>query len=847
MINAKKLEKAVISGGICPFTLKYRSNFPITFLRGENPFSDKSTVLLEEIIHPDDYMPFCEEISNVVSGKSKEIKAHARLNTAGSYRWYYISCSLDKVVKNESKLELCGTMFDVTEYLECEGEDAVMRQFRSKIKNPMADGEIPSLSDILGEEYLGRIQQPFTHIDGVYSAIIDSNGKIICGDKDKPNIQKMSYQRGKNIRVKHRNCATWIIASESPEMLNDCAGLLDTMVKTVSEIANSYIIIGEEAENSQNANKLLGQNFEDQILLNDIYSKILRSKDTGSTFKSVIPLVKDYLSLAELIFVSDANIPIQAYTFGENGSFTPMVPDFIPNDAIYNELDNSSSIVCTNEDDLKCRKTQNRGCALSRVYENGRASGVILFTSKETGRTFTNRERKLLRTITQIIATLINRYFIENRLNDSQARLKRLAFYDSTGIPNRIAFEQDFSNGIKNGECGAVVAVELSNLKEISEMYSFDYADEVLCSVAEYISAIPTNSDKCVYRFATDILYIRLSNSEEAEEFANAVLKKLQEPWFFSENEHRLKAFAGLVNFPEHIDEVSECIHALSGTLRFAKDRKMEEAALYSEGIEDKLDKAMRLRKLIPDAVENDFHGFYFLCTPIVEAETGRIACCEAHLYWKNENMIAPRSEFLPIINRMGYAVKTYEYVVNRLCEFCKEVREAGIPDFRTSFEIPENILTEESSIILLKKALMQYSLPGSAVSISVSESKKTLCDSKNLRQLAEMGINIISDDKGDSFFTSALTSVPSIKMVKLCMSRLSTDPISSAFVRSVIDDAHAKGMKVCIRDVDNIRDLDLAKQFGTDFIQGIVNGRPLHTAELLNKLIQKDEEEKDA
>ena len=847
MVNAKKLEKAVNVGGSCPFTMKYRSNFPITFLCTENPFTDKSTALLEEIIHPDDYMPFCEEINSIVNGKDTGIKVHARLNTRQGYRWFYISAVLDKTVKNETKLEFCGSMFDVTEYLECEGEDAVMRRFKSKIKSPLDSGETPCLSDILGEEYLGRIQQPFTNIEGVYSAIIDCDAKIIRGDKEKTNIQKMSYQRSKSIRVKHRNCASWIIAGEDSEKLRECTTLLDTMVKTVSEAANSYIIIGEEAENSQNANKLLGQNFEDQILLNDIYSKVLRSKDTVSAFRKVIPLVMDYLSLSELIFVSDEAQPVQAYTFGENGDIIPMMSDFVPNEKIYNELDNNNSIVCTSEDELKCRVTENRGCALSRVYQNGKAAGVILFTTKETGRTFSNRERKILRTITQIMATLISRYFVEGKLAASQQRLKRLAYYDVTGIPNRSAFEQDFENAVKSGERGSVLAVEINNLKDISEVNSFDYADRVLQSVAEYIAALPMNTDKCIYRFSTDILYVRISNAEDTAELADTILEKLKEPWFFSENEHRLKAYAGIVIFPDDVGESSECIKALSDTLRFAKDRKLDGAAFYSEGMEDRLDKAIMLRKLIPDAVENDFRGFYFLCTPVVEADTKKLVCCEAHLYWKNENIIAPRAEFLPIIDGMGYSVKTYEYVVSRLCAFCKAMRNIEYPEFRVAFEIPENILSMEYSVTLLRQALRQNDLPPEAISISVSESAGTLCDSPNLRSLANMGVNIIAEDKGDGFFSSALTSNPYVRMVKICMSRLANNPVSADFIRTISEDAHTKGMLVCIRDVDNIKDLNLAKKFNVDLIQGIINGRPLHTEQFMNNDWESDDEEEKA
>ena len=106
---------------------------------------------------------------------------------------------------------------------------------------------------------------------------------------------------------------------------------------------------------------------------------------------------------------------------------------------------------------------------------------------------------------------------------------------------------------------------------------------------------------------------------------------------------------------------------------------------------------------------------------------------------------------------------------------------------------------------------------------------------------MANSGVNIIADDKGGNFFTAAPLENPYVKCIKLRSRRLSDDPVSAAFVRSVIERAHEKGITVCIKGVDNLKALENARSFDADMIQGIINGRPLHTSEFIRKMVIKN------
>ena len=837
-----KFRKAVANSGVIVFTMQYKPDFPMEFIL-DNPFSTEKSVLFGDLVHPDDYQPFCEIVGEVVSRRSDTLTAHARMMCGNTYQWYYISAAPE--YKEDGCLEeINGVMYNVSVYFDC-GDDAVMRTIRGKMQAAFDSAEhTPQLLNILGEEYLKNIQQPFTLIEGVYSAIVDSDGHMVAvasGQDETINLNKLSYQRKKSIRLKHQNIASWVIASESPQNMNKCVPLLDTLVQTVSELANSYVMINEEMENSQNANKMLGQNFEDQILINNIYSLIVRSKNTSSSFGSIIPLIKEYFNLEEMMFCSDAQRPVKVYRWDDSGALIPVFAKEYDNDSLDRELDNDA-VVCINEKRYRHDSQTDRSLALSRIYENGSSRGVLVFISGESGRVWTNRDRKLIRSITQIISTVIYRSFMENELAVSQEHLLRLAYYNtSTGIPNRSAFERDFRESIERGGSGTIVSIELANLKMLSETYSARYADEVMRSIAEYISAISTEKEKHIYLFNIDILFVTITDGtrEDALALAQAILQKFRTPWYLNDNENRLEIYAGVCVFPEDADSIPDAVRVATKTLRLAKDRKTHDPVCYSGDIEEKLDENLRIKKLIMEAMENDFKGFYYLYTPIMDAKTGKLTACESHLFWSDGDTIVPRDRFLPIIVRMNLASEFHGYALSRLCEMCAEVRRNGLPDFKVSYTIPEHMLNSESGLLILKEKLQQYSLPPEAIAVNISESDRTLLsNSGTLKLMAKLGTTIIADDKGENFFTGDILDNPYISMVKIRARRLNDDPVAAGFARSLIERAHEKSIKVCIKGVDNERSLEYTRRFNADMYQGIVNCRPLHTTEFINKIV---------
>lgn len=836
------LLSAVENSGNAAYTMSFCQGFPVRILAGDCPLGKTgATIIMGDVVHPDDYQPFCEEISHVIAGTTTEIKVHARLKGSNEYQWYYIT---GKSRKNGTVLNFIeGMIFNVSAYLDCEGDDTVMQKYRNKHKVKINDQSTYTLRDILGEDYLVRIQQPFSQISGLYSQITDYDGSVIVpkNQDKKTNLNKMDYQRKKSIRVRHQTVGSWLITGLDEACVDNCAQLLDTMVHTVSSVANSYVALVDEMETSQHANKLLGQNFEDQILVNGVYSLFLQSPDTKTAIRNITLLISEHFELSEIDFCIENENQVKTYKLDKNGIFLPIIVGIVKNHDIHEELD-YSGIVCTDRKTIGIdHNGKNLSCVLARTYDQGENNGVLLYTARTSGREWSSRERTLLKTLTQLLSTVIYKLFLEEELRSSQTKLERLAYYDiATGMPNRSMFEKEFAEEISAGKNGAIIAVEFSNLKDISEIYGFEYSDDIIKSCAEYIMALPCSTVPKIYRFSSDILLLNLigMEREEARQFAQAVLTKFRSPWYLHETEHHIRVYAGFTIYPIDAENVQSTINAATHTLRLAKERRCEDAVCYSEGLEDSLIDNRIVKKLITDSAENNFRGFYFLYQPVLEMSTGRLHCCEATLFWGNQDMSIPRDRFLPIIEQLGLSKQFYEFVMDKICSFCSEVRGMGFPDFRVSFNIPETILNSETSVDTLQSVLLEYSLPPSALSVAISENNGALTGNDiYIEKLATLGVNIIADDSGAGYFTAAPLNNPAVGTVKIKASRFTGDSVSIAFVRSLIRTARQNSIAVCVKDIDAPNDLTAIGGFDVDLIEGIFNGRPLRDSDFIEKM----------
>jgi EAL domain-containing protein (putative c-di-GMP-specific phosphodiesterase class I) len=139
--------------------------------------------------------------------------------------------------------------------------------------------------------------------------------------------------------------------------------------------------------------------------------------------------------------------------------------------------------------------------------------------------------------------------------------------------------------------------------------------------------------------------------------------------------------------------------------------------------------------------------------------------------------------------------------------------------------------------------ALCDYLIPASALRLEITET--AVMDHEaieaNLANLAKLGVALELDDFGTGYSSLAhLQRLPivAVKLDRVFIRNVETNPKSQALVRAAIDMAHALGKAVIAEGVEHAAQVSLLRKIGCDTIQGYflsppVNGEKL--VELLN------------
>lgn len=403
----------------------FSRDFPFTINPGEA--AEQTYPSLLELINPDDIPPITEMFTDVSQDEEKRFEAHCRFMVNDVYHWFFLSC---KAVYAEygRPIRFEGTMCDVSTYLETAGDDLVYNEFRKKhnIRLTELKKGAPGLADVLDVDYLTSIQRPFAQPQ-LYSAIFDEKGKLICIPKTQHKSlspDDFAYQKKKNIRINHLVSGTWVLGAKTQELLDDNIQLWETLVQTVSRMANAFVVVLSEMDNSQNANKLLGQNVEEQILLNNIYAIIMESKSADIALNSVMELIGDYFHLDRITIVDRVDFT-QELCWCRDYKYRRLPLEIDGETAlgcgsIREELSLTSSAF-SDADTNDLEKFGIKSYAIFKLINSGSFDSLIMFQMIEKEHNWTQRERKQLRNISQIISSLMMRKETQDKLNSRRS------------------------------------------------------------------------------------------------------------------------------------------------------------------------------------------------------------------------------------------------------------------------------------------------------------------------------------------------------------------------------------------------------------------------------------------
>ncbi|MES2312205.1 MAG: bifunctional diguanylate cyclase/phosphodiesterase [Pseudomonadota bacterium] len=409
-----------------------------------------------------------------------------------------------------------------------------------------------------------------------------------------------------------------------------------------------------------------------------------------------------------------------------------------------------------------------------------------------------------------------------------------------TGLPNRLLFndrlETIIREAIRNGECFAVLFVDLDRFKAVNDTYGHAAGDQVLRTVTERLCGSIRASDT-VARYAGDeftIVLRHIVKNDDVLRVAEKIVQVMETPLYLEDGtELQVTASMGLSFFPDDAGDAQTLLKHADEAMYAAKHLGRNNFQIYEVSPEYAREHGMALKSRLRHAEGNG--ELRVVYQPQVNTETEDIVGMEALIRWEHPElgMISP-AVFIPLAEETGLIVSIGEWVMRTACRQAKEWEQRYGLRLRLGVNLSAVQLMEPQLLDTVAKVLRETGLDPTLLEMEVTESisiKAAPNLVENLHALHKLGCHIAIDDFGTGAASlDYLRRLPAdrIKIDQSFVRNIGVDPDDEAIVRATIEMAHRLKRAVVAEGVEIEQHMEFLRTHGCDELQGYLFCRPL-------------------
>lgn len=407
-----------------------------------------------------------------------------------------------------------------------------------------------------------------------------------------------------------------------------------------------------------------------------------------------------------------------------------------------------------------------------------------------------------------------------------------------TGLFNVDKFMEDMQMCHDRGASGYLMILGIDNLKNINIKYGREYGNYVLKKVTENLEEVITSAGN-IYRLDGDCFAIMLPNAEQEKvaELYGVIRKNVADYCTVSAG----SAFCS----PSCNEDCSLIYQYAEDALDRAKKEGKNMLRFFSRDSYEKRLNTLRLQEELAQSVQDGCEGFYLCYQPFINNHDFSLWGCEALLRYASPSRgkMSP-VEFIPLLEDTELICPVGEWVLQRALEQCREWRK-WMPNFHVNVNVSYVQLRKEGICERVLELLRRSGLPGSALSLEVTESMQ-LEDYQYFNDIffrwKMAGINIAIDDFGTGY--SSLGYLKSIVADEVKIDRCFVTDIQRGsydykLLGNVIELAHSAEIKVCCEGVEKEEELMVLQELEPDVIQGYLFGKPCEKEEFETQYVR--------
>ena len=421
-----------------------------------------------------------------------------------------------------------------------------------------------------------------------------------------------------------------------------------------------------------------------------------------------------------------------------------------------------------------------------------------------------------------------------------------------TGLPNRLLFNDRLDTIIReasrNGECFAVLFVDLDRFKAINDTYGHAAGDQVLKVVTQRLSGSIRASDT-VARYAGDeftVVLRHIVKNDDVSRVAEKIVQVMEAPLYLDDGtELRVTASMGLSFFPDDAGDAHTLLKHADEAMYAAKHLGRNTFQIYEVSPEYAQEHGIALKTRLRHAERNG--ELRVVYQPQVDTASEDIVGMEALVRWEHPElgMISP-AVFIPLAEESGLIVSIGEWVMRTACLQAQEWEQRYGLRLRLGVNLSAVQLMEPQLLDTVVRALHDSGLDPALLELEITESVSIKAAPnlvENLHALHRLGCHIAIDDFGTGAASlDYLRRLPAdrIKIDQSFVRNIGVDPDDEAIVRATIEMAHRLKRAVVAEGVEIEQHLQFLRSHHCDELQGYLFCRPLQPVSFENLLAER-------
>lgn len=406
---------------------------------------------------------------------------------------------------------------------------------------------------------------------------------------------------------------------------------------------------------------------------------------------------------------------------------------------------------------------------------------------------------------------------------DFEARLTHLADHDTlTGVYNRRRMLEELDRELhyarRSHRPGAVLVVDLDNLKLVNDSFGHSAGDAMLTTLADVVRNRVRRTD-IVARLGGDEFAVLLpeASGEDALRLAGNIRDQLREQKIGPP----ITISVGIASFTNQNELTADEILVCADTALYeAKEHGGDQARVYS----GKASGALAWVGHVRDAVAEDRLVLY--AQPIIDLHTGAVTCKELLVRILEEDgaIISP-GEFIPTAERFGLIRELDRWVTNAGLRL-------ALAGERVAINLSGQSIGEGPIIDVVREAIAEGLTPANVIfEITESAALTNITAAPSFSAtIAGLGCAVALDDFGTGFGSfTYLKHIPAryLKIDMEFVRDLTTSETDQEVVKAIVGIARSLGKLTIAEGVENAETLELLKTLGVHQAQGFFIGRP--------------------